>query len=124
MPRDYTEAQMKALLTEFAGPEVVKANVASYLSMKKQGRRYDGATTVVSTMASDVSDVGYALEVVVTRCIDQRGIKLLDKTGADVSDSASEVADFNLRQYTVQRRTGEDRFRVYGTSPAKGTCGP
>lgn len=126
MPSDFTEAQMKAALKKVAGPEVVKANVASYLSLKKRGLRYDGTTSVLSTIASDPSDVGYGVEVVVTHCIDQRGIKLVDKAGVEVSDdrSGDSVADFNLRQYTVQRRTDEERFRVYGTAPAKGTCAP
>ena len=85
MPSDFTEAQMKTALKKVAGPEVVKANVASYLSLKKRGLRYDGTTSVLSTIASDPSDVGYGVEVVVTHCIDQRGIKLVDKAGVEVS---------------------------------------
>ena len=125
-PSDFAEAQMTAALKKVAGPEVVKANVASYVSLKKRGLRYDGNTSVLSTLASKPSDVGYGVEVVVTHCVDQRGVRLVDLNGVEVSgdESGDSVANFNLRQYTVQRRTDETGFRVYGTAPAKGTCEP
>jgi hypothetical protein len=125
-PAGFSEAQMRALLAKWAGPEVVKANVASYLALKKRGYRYAGATTVVSTKASRAADVGYGTEVVITRCIDQRAATVLDKTGAEVSEAelGYNIPDFLLRQYTAQKRTADSSFRVYGLSSAKGECGP
>ena len=125
-PSGFSEAEMRALLAKWAGPEVVKANVASYLTLKKHGYRYAGATTVVSTKASRASDVGYGTEVVITRCIDQRAATVLDKTGAEVSEAhvGYSIPDFLLRQYTAQKRTADSSFRVYGLGSAKGQCGP
>jgi hypothetical protein len=125
-PASYNEKQMTSLLSKVAGPEVVAANVASFLSMKKRGFRYDGPTTVLSTKASQPSDVGYGIEVVVTRCIDQRSVRVLDRTGEEVpvGEVSDSIPEFNLRQYAVQHRSSEDGFRVYGIAPAKGTCGP
>lgn len=124
-PAGFSEAEMRALLAKWAGPEVVKANVASYLALKKHGYRYAGATTVVSTKASRASDVGYGTEVVITRCIDQRAAIVLDKAGNEVSEAqlGYNIPDFLLRQYTAQKRTADSSFRVYGLGSAKGQCG-
>jgi len=125
-PAAFSEKQMRALLKSSAGPKVVDANVASYLDLKKRGFRYDGATAVLTTTATKASDVGYGTEVIVTRCIDQRALRVLDATGAEVSTAqlGYELPDFNLRQYTVQKRGADKAFRVYGIAPTKGKCGP
>ncbi len=83
-PAAFTEKQMKALLTKVAGPEVVKANVGSYLDLKKRGFRYTGAAIPLMTVSHGATDVGYATQVIVTRCNDQRGLKAVDKDGREV----------------------------------------
>ena len=101
------------------------ANVSSYLSLKKRGLRYDGDAEAVNTKVSDVSKREYGLEAFVTKCLDQRGIRVVDEEGREVSESelGYSVPDFNLRQYTVVKRTGTRSFLVYGLAPAKGECG-
>ncbi len=125
-PSAFTEAQMKALLAKWAGPAVVKANVASYLALKKRGFRYDTGNTVLNTLASSASETGYGTEVVITRCIDQSPGRVLDKDGGEVSEQelGYRVSQFLLRQYTAQKRSGDKTFRVYGLAPTKGQCGP
>ncbi|MFV0429544.1 MAG: hypothetical protein ACK5KO_08990 [Arachnia sp.] len=125
-PASFSEPEMRSLLGKWAGPEVVKANVASYLSLKKRGFRYGGSTIVVSTRATRAADVGYGTEVVITRCIDQRAATVLDKAGVEVAESelGYNIPDFLLRQYTAQKRAADKSFRVYGLAPAKGECGP
>ncbi len=125
-PAAFTEAQMKSLLGKWAGPAVVKANVASYLDLKKRGFRYGGATTVLSTKAAEASDVGYGTEVVITRCIDQQSATVVDKSGNEVSESelGYSIPKFLLRQYTAQKRSTDKTFRVYGLASTKGECGP
>lgn len=117
---------MRAMLEKWAGPEVVKSNVASFLSLKRRGFSYDIHTTVLTTKASRASDVGYGTEVVITRCIDQRPAKVLDKSGNEVSETelGYRVSEYLLRQYTAQKRTSDSTFRVYGLAPTKGECGP
>lgn len=125
-PAAFTEAQMKTLLGKWAGPAVVKANVASYLALKKRGFRYDTGNTVLNTLASSASETGYGTEVVITRCIDQSPARVLDKNGDEVSEQelGYQVSQFLLRQYTAQKRSGDKTFRVYGLAPTKGECGP
>lgn len=125
-PAKFSEAQMRSMLKRWAGPEVVKSNVASFVALKKRGFKYEINTTVLTTKASRASDVGYGTEVVVTRCIDQRPAKVLDKNGAEVSQEelGYRVPEFLLRQYTAQKRTADKTFLVYGLAPAKGECGP
>lgn len=125
-PAAFSEKQMKALLTKVAGPEVVKANVGSYLDLKKRGFRYTGGSVPVMTVSHGATDVGYATQVIVTRCSDQRGVKVLDKDGREVDEATLgyELPQFNMRQYVVQKRKGETHFRVYGLGKGSGSCGP
>lgn len=125
-PAGFSKAEMTAILSKVAGGNVVTANVASYLDLKKRGFRYDGDTTVVTTKVSKPSKASFGTEVVVTRCIDQRALRVLDKAGAEVSSAklGYTVPDFNLRQYTVVRPQGSKQFLVYGLASAKGECGP
>lgn len=124
-PAAFTEAQMRSMLKRWAGPAVVTANVGSYLSLKKRGFRYDIQTKVLTTDASRPADVGHGREVVITRCMDQSPAKVLDKDGDEVTEAelGYRVSRFLLRQYTVQKRSGTQRFLVYGLSPTKGKCG-
>ncbi len=125
-PSAFTEKQMKALLTKVAGPEVVKANVGSYLDLKKRGFRYTGAAIPLMTVSHGATDVGYATQVIVTRCNDQRGLKAVDKDGREVDEATLgyKLPQFNMRQYVVQKRKGETYFRVYGLGKGSGSCGP
>lgn len=125
-PAAFTEKQMKAILTKVAGPEVVKANVGSYLDLKKRGFRYSGASVPVMTVSHGATDVEYATQVIVTRCNDQRGVKVLDKDGREVDEATLgyNLPEFNMRQYVVQKRKGETHFRVYGLGKGSGSCGP
>lgn len=124
-PAAFTEKQMKAILTKVAGPEVVKANVGSYLNLKNRGFRYAGTVVPLMTMSHGVSDIGYATQVIVTRCNDQRGLKAVDKDGREVDEATLgyKLPEFNMRQYVVQKRKGDTHFRVYGIGKASGSCG-
>lgn len=125
-PAAFTEKQMKALLTPVAGPAVVKANVGSYLDLKKRAFRYAGTVVPVMTTSHGATNVGYATQVIVTRCNDQRQLRVVDKDGREVDEATLgyEVPEFNMRQYVVQKRKGENDFRVYGIGSASGSCGP
>ncbi len=125
-PAGFSEAEMKAILGKVAGPEVVAANVGSYLGLKERGFRYDGTAVALTTKASEPSTVSYGVEVFVTRCVDQRELRIVDASGVEVSEEelGFRVPDFNLRQYTVVKTKDSDAFIVYGLDPAKGKCGP
>lgn len=125
-PDSYSKAEMTTLLKPTAGPDVVSSNVGSYLDLKKRGLRILGDTAVLSSAADKATDVDYATQVVVTLCIDQRQLRAVDMSGNEVGADVLgyELTDFNLRQYTVQKRNTDKAFRVYGIAPAKGVCGP
>lgn len=124
-PSSYSEKEMAALLRASAGPDVVTSNVGSYLDLRKRGLRILGDTTVVTATAGKATDVGYATQVVVTLCIDQRQLRAVDASGNEVGADklGYELKDFNLREYTAQKRGSDKGFRVYGIAPATGACG-
>ena len=117
---------MTAILSKVAGGKVVPTNVGAYMDLQKRGFRYDGDTVVVSTIASGPSKASYGTEIFVTHCIDQRELRVLDNSGAEVSSEklGYTVPDFNLRQYAAVRRQGTKQFLVYGLASVKGECGP
>jgi len=125
-PASFSQARMREILKKVAGGKVVDANVGSYMSLKKRGFRYDGDPVAVSTEVSDVSRPSYGVEVFVTKCLDQREVRVLDTAGREIPESelGYPVPDFNLRQYTVIKETGTNRFLVFGLASAKGECGP
>lgn len=125
-PTAFTEKQMRTLLTSVAGPDVVKANVSSYLNLKNRGFRYTGTVLPLMTTSHGATDVGYATQVIVTRCNDQRTLKVVDRDGREVDEETLgyKIPEFNMRQYVVQKRKGDDRLRVYGIGSASGSCGP
>ncbi len=125
-PAGFTEKQMRAVLTAVAGPEVVKANVGSYLNLKKRGFRYAGTVLPLMTTSHGATGVGYATQVIITRCNDQRGLKAVDKHGREVDEATLgyRIPEFNMRQYVVQKREDDKHFRVYGIGSASGSCGP
>ncbi|MFT4217426.1 MAG: hypothetical protein QM619_09630 [Micropruina sp.] len=124
-PAAFTEKQMTALLTKVAGRDVVKANVGSYLDLKKRGFRYAGSVSPIWTNVTGTADHGDAVEIVVTRCYDQRAIKAVDKDGnaVDQATLGYRIPEFNLRQYQVVKADGEPQFRIFGLSgPAGDSC--
>ncbi|MGC4151806.1 MAG: hypothetical protein QM628_01845 [Propionicimonas sp.] len=125
-PPAFTEKQMRRLLTAVAGPAVVKANVSSYLNLKERGIRYTGTVLPLMTTSHGATDVGYATQVIVTRCNDQRTLNVVDRDGRGVDEATLgyKIPEFNMRQYVVQKRKGDDRFRVYGIGSGSGSCGP
>ena len=124
-PAAFTERQMRAVLTAVAGPDVVKANVGSYLNLKKRGFRYAGTVLPLMTTSHGATDLGYGTQVIVTRCNDQRALKVLDRDGREVDEATLgyKVPKFNMRQYVVEKRKRDERFRVYGIGSASGSCG-
>jgi len=125
-PAQFSEAEMRALLKKASAGNVLTGALTGYLRLKKLGYHYLGEAPVLMTTATRASDVGYALQVIVTKCIDQRALQVVDSAGSEVSEKelGYTIPDFNLRQYTVQKRTGSKVFLVYGIAPTKGECGP
>jgi hypothetical protein len=125
-PASFTRAEMRSLLSKSSGGNVLTTTVRTYVGWKQKGFHYDGAVYDMSTSVTPEADVEYAIEVIVTKCHDQRGSRVVDKTGSEVGEAqlGYAIPDFNLRQYVVQKRTGEDRFLVQGLALAEGECGP
>lgn len=125
-PAGFTEKQMTAVMNKVAGPAVVKANVSSFMDLRKRGFRYDGSVVPTMTIAHPENAAGGGVEVYVTRCNDQSGFRVVDKNGQVVDEATLgyPIPAFNLRQYTVRKSVGENRLRVFEIGPIAGRCGP
>jgi len=122
-PSKFTEAQMTAEFKKYLGPDMLKANVATFMRMRKKGWHYEGGVTVRSLAATKVVDNYNArgLEVHVTACRDQTQRRIVDKAG-NLADT-QQPPKFNLRQFSVRRPAGSTVWRVYGITTVEGKCG-
>lgn len=121
-PGLFTKEEMTKLLGASLGGDMLDSNVGAFVAMKRKGYREVGAVVVLSSMASRVEDNGRGPEVHVTRCQDQSDVMVLDASGNRVTDEDYQYPAFNLRQFTVRKAPGDDRFKVFGAMTANGTC--
>jgi hypothetical protein len=121
-PSAFTEKQMTNLLKEFSGGEALNGTVNWNLLLKKNGYRLSGEIVIVSTDATRPVDNGRGAEVHVTQCQDQRQGKIVDKGGNPVTADEFQIAEFNLRQFSVRKPPGEATFRVFGFQTINGKC--
>ena len=85
-PSKFTQAQMEAAFGKFLGPDMVEANVGSFMSLKKNGWRYEGDVAILSLKATKAIDNHdqRGLEVHVTTCRDQSAVRVSDASGKTV----------------------------------------
>ena len=122
-PSKYTEAQMTAELKKYLGGEMLSANVASFMRLKKNGWHYQGDVVTVSLNATKAVDnhSSRGLEVHVTTCRDQSQRRIVDKTGTLAQ--TEQPPKFNLRQLSVRKPSGVGDWRIYGIATVEGKCG-
>lgn len=117
---------MTKLFKQYAGGDMISDNVNYFMSMRKNGWRYEGRIAAVSINATKVADNHNerGLEVHVTVCQDQTAVKIVDADGAVVADQQSKIPAFNLRQYSVRKPAKSDTWLVFGQQTIQGECGP
>lgn len=120
-PSAFSEAEMTAMFAKTIGENMVKGNVDYFLEMANRGYKEVGVRTAASTSATDVQDNGRGDEVHITRCWDQRDLRVVDKGGKPVTDDEFLNPPYNLRQYTALKRS-EESFRIYGAETINGAC--
>ncbi len=122
-PSKFTERQMTNAFKKYIGGDMVEANVASFMRLKRNGWRYVGDVTILSTKITKVIDNhnSRGLEAHVTTCRDQSQRRIVDADG-ELADT-DQPPKFNLRQFSVRMPAGSNGWRVYGLSTANGKCG-
>ena len=125
-PAAFSKKEMTKLFKQYAGGDMIDANVGSFMTRKKNGWRIDGRVVLVSTIATKVVDNHNerGLEVHVTVCQDQTALKIIDSKGDVVATEQAKVPAFNLRQYAVRKPAKSDAWLVFGQQTIQGECGP
>ena len=123
-PSKFTEAQMNAEFKKYLGTDMLAANVASFMRLRKNDWHYQGDVVVQSLKATKVVDNHNerGLEVHVTTCRDQSAVEVVDQYGKTAN--TEQPPKFNLRQYSVRKPTNSTTWRVYGIQTVQGKCGP
>ena len=122
-PSKYTEAQITSEFKKYLGGDMLPANVASFMRLKKNGWHYEGDVATLSLNATKAVDNhnSRGLEVHVTTCRDQTQRSIVDKTGALAK--TEQPPKFNLRQLSVRKPSGSAEWRIYGIATVEGKCG-
>lgn len=121
-PSAFTKTQMTELLEPLSGGGALTGTVNWYLLLKKNGYHSVGEMVILSTVATRAVDEGRGTEVHVARCQDQREGRVVDKNGNTVTGDDFQLPEYNLRQYSVRKPTGQDKFRVFGYQTINGKC--
>jgi hypothetical protein len=121
-PSAYSEKQMDILLREFSGGEALATTVRWHMLLRKNGYRLSGEMLVLSTDATRPTNGDRGTEVYVTQCQDQRQGKVLDKDGQPAVGDEFQIPEYNLRQFSVRKPTGDAKFRVFGFQTINGRC--
>lgn len=114
---------MTSELKKYLGSDMLDANVASFVMLKKNGWHYEGDVKILSLNATKAVDNhnSRGLEVHVTSCRDQSAMRVADQSGNLAK--TDQPPKYNLRQYSVRKPAGSDIWRVYGIATVDGKCG-
>lgn len=120
-PSAYSEKQIREMLGKVKMPPLLANSIQGRLSLKEKGYREAGESIVLWVKAAKVERVDGALRVVITRCIDQRTLQVVDQSGAPAP------ADWQYPQWHLQEsamRKTKGVWKAAGTRPASTTpCG-
>lgn len=120
-PSGFTKAQMKAELARYS--EGGMADIAWVVAMAKKGYRQTGTAKNLRVVPTKIVNTHEerGLEVHVTVCQDQSGLQIVDSKGEPVK--GQQLQKFNLRQYTVLKRSSVKKWKVAGAATINGACG-
>ncbi len=118
-PAAYSRAKAITLIGEFAGWNLLEANLSALDDLRKKDRRREGAASVTLRSVTPVKDnhSSRGLEVHISMCEVYGAIRVVSATGEVVAKGSATPV---LQQYSVRRAQGSKRWLVYGAQSAGG----
>lgn len=120
-PSGFTKAQMKAELARYS--EGGMADTSWFVDMAKRGHHQTGQIKILRVVPTKVANThdDRGLEVHVLVCQDQSDLQIVNSQGKPVK--GEQMPKFNLRQYTVLKRSSVKKWKVAGAATVNGACG-
>lgn len=115
-PSAYTEKQIRDRLGKVAMKPLLTNMIDSMLRLKKAGYRQTGDVKILSIKVGDVQSVDKGLRVVITRCRDQRGLVVVDKSG-EMAPASWQYPEWHLQEAAL-RKPANSGWLQAGTRPA------
>ncbi len=112
-PAKYGQYKMIELLKPLAYDDMIQANLNGIRTWRNNGWRDDGTVRTISTAAGEATEItGGATRVIVTVCRDQRGAKVVDAKGKEVTAKAVQFPDFLKNTYDM-RKQASGTFKLW-----------
>ncbi len=112
-PAKYGQYKMIELLKPLAYDDMIQANLNGIRTWRNNGWRDDGTVRTISTAAGEATEItGGATRVIVTVCRDQRGAKVVDAKGKEVTAKAVQFPDFLQNTYDM-RKQASGTFKLW-----------
>lgn len=115
-PAGYTEKEIRKRIAAVAMEPLRSGLIDSVLQLRRAKQRMAGGVKVLSVKVGRIEKLdGGALRVVITRCLDQRELRVLDKKGAVVPDK---YPDWQLQEAALRKAKGSKTWLQAGSRPA------
>ncbi len=118
-PSAFSEKDIRKKVASVTMEPLRASTIAALLQMRKDGVRETGDVKVLSVKVERLEKLdGGAMRVVITRCLDQRALHVVDKKGTPVSSSRYQYPDWQLQESAMRKAKGATTWLQAGTRPA------
>lgn len=115
-PRGLSEKAIRQKVAAVTMEPLRTSWVNALLALRKSGHQILGDVKILSVKVGRVEKLdGGAVRLVITRCLDQRALRVVDKSGKQVAD---EYPDWQLQESAMRLAKGSKTWLKAGTRPA------
>lgn len=117
-PSGFSEKEIRKKVASVTMEPLRSSTISAMLQMRQDDVREVGDVKVLSVKLARVEKLdGGALRVVITRCLDQRALRVLDKKGAPVASDRYKYPDWQLQESAMRKAKGAATWLQAGTRP-------
>lgn len=115
-PSGYTEKQIRQKISAVTMEPLRSGLIDSVLQLRRAKQRMAGGVKVLSVKVGRIEKLdGGGLRVVITRCLDQRELRTLDKKGSVLP---AEYPEWQLQESALRTAKGSKTWLQAGSRPA------
>ena len=117
-PTRFSEKEIRQRVASVTMEPLRTSTIAALLQMRKDGVRETGDVKVLSVKVGRAEKLdGGALRVVITRCLDQRALRVVDKKGVTAPGDRYRYPEWQLQESAMRKAKGSKTWLQAGTRP-------
>lgn len=113
-PASFSEKEIRARLKKVTAEPALSNFVGYVLKLKRSALREQGSAVPLSLKVSGIEKVTGGVRVVITRCLDQRGLAVVKKDGSK-GPASYQVPEWQVQESALRKTDGT--WRQTGTRP-------